>query len=286
MTSSLRQLAGIILRHEPSLRFTILEVGAAPLVNMTEPFHIFVELFTGSKILAFELDTDLCERMNNRAKPGIHYYPVALGAREESRPLYETVNPICCSLYKPNEALMSYYNNMMELAALKSVSMIDTVSLDYFMRNYTIDQVDFIKIDVQGAELDVFRGGKETLKNVVGIVCEVEFIPNYIGQPLFGDVCSFLSEQGFMFHKFLGLQGRALKPVILQDNPNFPSQHIWSDAVFMRDIPTLSSLSPEQLLKMALIGLIYGSPDVTYHCLDQYDKGKGTQLGKRFIEIQ
>ena len=63
--------------------------------------------------------------------------------------------------------------------------------------------VDFIKIDIQGAELDVFKGGVDTLKDVVAIVSEVEFIPHYIDQPLFGDVCSFLTEKGFMFHKFL-----------------------------------------------------------------------------------
>ena len=39
--------------------------------------------------------------------------------------------------------------------------------------------IDFIKIDVQGGELDVFKGGSKTLKNVLKIVCEVEFIQHY-----------------------------------------------------------------------------------------------------------
>ena len=36
------------------------------------------------------------------------------------------------------------------------------------------------------------------------IVSEVEFVEQYINQPLFGDVSSFLKKQDFMLHKFLG----------------------------------------------------------------------------------
>ena len=44
---------------------------------------------------------------------------------------------------------------------------------------YKIDCIDFIKIDVQGAELDVFKGGKKALENVLKIICEMEFVPLY-----------------------------------------------------------------------------------------------------------
>ena len=63
-----------------------------------------------------------------------------------------------------------------------------------------------------------------------------EFLPIYNEQPLFGDVCTFLSSKNIMFHKFLGLSGRSLKPVILKNNINFPTQHMWSDAVFIKNI--------------------------------------------------
>ena len=53
-------------------------------------------------------------------------------------------------------------------------------------------------------------GGVGTLTDVVAIASEVEFIPLYIDQPLFGDVCAFLAKHDFMFHKFLGLCGRFL----------------------------------------------------------------------------
>ena len=82
----------------------------------------------------------------------------------------------------------------MEVAYLKQETEIDTITLDYFIEQNNIGKIDFVKIDVQGAELDIFQGGFNTLKNVLKIVTEVEFIHHYIDQPLFGDVCKFLEK--------------------------------------------------------------------------------------------
>ena len=145
---------------------------------------------------------------------------------------------MCSSLYEPNEELISLYNNF-EVAYLKSKSIIETISLDEFLNKNSIKSLDFIKIDVQGAALDVFKGGTKALKDVLKIVCEVEFIPIYKDQPLFGDVCKFLNDYDLMFNKFLGLAGRCLKPITLNNNPNIPSQHFWSDAIFIRHVQNI-----------------------------------------------
>jgi len=185
-------------------------------------------------------------------------------------------------MYEPNKPLISLYNNF-EVAYLKRKTEIDTVCLDYFVQVNGISGVDFIKIDIQGAELDVFRGGPKVLKNVLALVCEVEFIPHYIQQPPFGDVCQFLHEHKLMFHKFLGLAGRALKPIVLDNNPNLPSQHIWSDAMYIRHVLAVQHLSDQQLLKLSVLATVYGSPDLSYYCLAHYDKRNGTTLALQFL---
>ena len=92
----------------------------------------------------------------------------------------------------------------MEISFLKEESEIETIDLDTFVSENKIGNVDFLKIDVQGAELDIFKGASKTLKNSLFIISEVEFLKIYENQPLFGDVSNFLSDNDFMFHKFFG----------------------------------------------------------------------------------
>jgi FkbM family methyltransferase len=275
-------LIRIIADTVKSLQFTIIEIGALPL-GEKEGFHFLLEAFSGSRIIAFEVDSELCEKLNKEAPDGLKYYPMALGRTEETRRFYQTVHPMCGSLYKPNEKLLGRYNNL-EVAMLKSVDSLDTVSLDYFVSHHDIGFVDFIKIDIQGAELEVFEGGVSTLKNTLAIVSEVEFVPLYENQPLFGDVCAFLAEKGIGFHKFLGLAGRTLKPIILQNDPNFTTQHLWSDALFLRDIAHLRRLPSRQLLKYAVITSLYNSLDVALFSVLEYDKREKTHITEKYLE--
>ena len=285
MKDTTKELADLILRHESSIKFTILEIGAAPLGGAEARFHQLIDLFPGSQILAFEVDKTLCEDLNKKARPGITFFPIALGRSEETRAFYETRKPMCSSLYKPNEKLISLYNNF-QMAHLESVREIDTVSLDHFAKENKISPVDFIKIDVQGAELDIFQGARKTLRDVLAIVTEVEFIPHYIDQPLFGDVCSFLAKENFMFHKFLELAGRSLSPIVVEkNNPNKATQHIWSDAIFIRDIFKIPELMPDKLLKLGMLAFLYHSPDLTYYCFHHYDTKNGTDLKGSFLKL-
>lgn len=280
----IRSVAEIIKQVEGTPTFTIFEIGALPLEGQAEPFYQLLDIFPGSQIVSFEVDGNLCEQLNKKASPGHKYHPVALGRNQEKCTFYETNHPMCSSLYKPNEELLGKYNNL-EVAMLKAVSSMNTVSLDYFTKENDFESVDFIKIDIQGAELDVFQGGIETLKEVVAIVSEVEFIPLYADQPLFGDVCSFLAENDIMFHKFLGMAGRALKPIVINNNPNLSSQHMWSDAVFIKDIFKIPHLSSLKLLKLGLIAFIYGSFDVTFHCFKCYDDNNGTNIHQELLDL-
>jgi FkbM family methyltransferase len=282
MTDVLASLAQLVRTAEPSLRFTMLEVGAVPLDGVPEPFHRLRDLFPGSRIIAFEVDPELCRSLNDQAPPGHHYYATALGRRAETRPFYQTQHPMCASLYRPNEPLISLYQNF-EVAYLVSETTIETVSLDEFVQVHDIGDVDFIKIDIQGAELDVFEGGSLTLSATLAIVSEVEFVPHYVDQPLFGDVCRCLSGNGLMFHKFLGVGGRSLRPIVLNNDPNFASQHIWSDAVFVRHVQHIAELGSTQKLKLAVLACVYGSPDFTYYCLSQYDQQHGTRLAATWL---
>ncbi len=276
------RLMTLVRQIEPELAFTMLEIGALPLKNNAEPFYHLCEFFPQSRIIGFEVDAPLCAQMNQETPPQFEYYATALGKTDGEAPFYVTEKPMCCSLYRPNEALLSKYNAL-EACALKQEIRVQTASLDRFVAEHQINDIDFIKIDIQGAELDVFEGGSGALKNVVCIVSEVEFIPVYQNQPLFGDVCAYLDKQDLMFHKFLGVSGRALKPMVIQNNPNIATQHMWADAVFIRHIAKLDQLEPRKLLKLAVYGYMYNSPDLSFHCFEQYDRRLGTNTAELFV---
>ncbi len=55
----------------------------------------------------------------------------------------------------------------------------------------------FLKIDVQGAEWSVLDGGQETLKRVVGIMCECSFTPLYAGEAPWLDLIQRIEGMGF-----------------------------------------------------------------------------------------
>ena len=283
-SKKLEKFLEVIEKSNETLKFEIVEIGAHPYGTQKEPFHILLDFFPDSKIHAFEVDKNECDKLNELTKEGLRFHPYALGDKEEKRKFYQTNHPMCSSLYEPNEKLLRLYNNL-DVAYLKKITEIKTITLDSFIIKEKIDSIDFIKIDIQGAELDVFRGAEKSLKDVLTIISEVEFLPIYNEQPLFGDVCSFLSSKDILFHKFLGMSGRSLIPVILQNDVNFPTQHLWSDAVFIKNILKIQELKNSQLLKLAIFSYLYNSPDLSYFCLFNYDKNNKTNLAELFKKI-
>ena len=55
----------------------------------------------------------------------------------------------------------------------------------------------FLKIDVQGAEIEVLKGGQETLNRSAAIQLEVPFVRYNEGAPNFSELISFMDNAGF-----------------------------------------------------------------------------------------
>ena len=62
-------------------------------------------------------------------------------------------------------------------------------------------EIDFIHLEVQGAELQVLKGAGELLKNTKAVWMEVEAVPLYLNQPLKQDVETFMKNKGFILLK-------------------------------------------------------------------------------------
>lgn len=222
-----------------------------------------------ARVVGFEPVDAECAKLNAMGLKGHRYLPYFVGDGTE-RTFYLTNDSMTSSLYKPNENLVKRFNNLLELMTTVSTSKVQTRRLDDIPE---ITGVDYIKCDVQGAELDVLKGAMGHLPNVTVVDVEVEFVPLYEGQPLFADVDTFMRSQGFLLHTLQGPMGRAFKPVVVYNDINrHLRQALWADAVYVRDFTRLHELTAEQLLKMAVIlHEVYMSADLVQVCLYQYD---------------
>jgi len=61
---------------------------------------------------------------------------------------------------------------------------------------------DFLKLDVQGFELEVLSGGSESLQSTQFVLLEVSLIPYNLGAPLLPDVLQFMWAKGFTLMDF------------------------------------------------------------------------------------
>lgn len=74
---------------------------------------------------------------------------------------------------------------------------VDAVTLDGTAADLGLDARSLLKLDVQGAELDVLRGGDDTLQRFRWIYLEMSFVELYEGQPLATDLIAHLRSRGF-----------------------------------------------------------------------------------------
>jgi FkbM family methyltransferase len=70
--------------------------------------------------------------------------------------------------------------------------------------NFFADEmIDLVKIDVQGAELDILNGGKKTIKRSKYLLLEVSTLQYNIGAPLMDQVVNKLKEYEFVIEDIL-----------------------------------------------------------------------------------
>ncbi|MDB5280360.1 MAG: noeI [Ferruginibacter sp.] len=74
---------------------------------------------------------------------------------------------------------------------------VTTETLENFINDRKIASVDFVHMDVQGAELKVLAGAGKSIKKIKAIWLEVSDLPLYKDQPLRNDVQKFMKENGF-----------------------------------------------------------------------------------------
>ncbi len=192
------------------------------------------------RLIGFEPDVEECERLNQEASTKEkRYFPIALHQSRGKWPFYVTAYPASSGFYRPDMKFWKRFPDERNLAVTGIVE-IDTIDLDTFAVENCIGPIDFIKLDVEGAELEVLKGAKRTLeKSVFGLSVEVVFLPVHENQATFRDIDSFLQPLGFVLYDLtLNRKTRkALSPYLFSQIPRSSErgQLIWGQAVYLRD---------------------------------------------------
>ena len=238
------------------------------------------------QIVGFEPDTVECQRLRDhyRDRPWVRIVPHALGASRRDATLYITREPACSSVYRPIDDVVDRHPRL-EPQRLVRDEAIELVTMDDWCAENSFEDIDVIKLDTQGSELDVLRGAKQTLETASVVQTEVEFNPMYDGQPLFGDVDRFLRERGFVLWHLDNLSHHrqhgtrvGLRPasnIYDFDASRFThrsGQLFWADAVFVRAEMATSRQTTnwDTALRRACLASALGLADLAGLALDTH----------------
>jgi FkbM family methyltransferase len=173
---------------------TIIDVGA----NTGQFAHMIAKVCPGSKIFSFEPLEDCFQSLQNTLKtiPGSKGFNLALGECSGSTVINR-------SNFSPSSSLLvmtDLHKRDWPHSAEHIRETIQIAKLDDIMASFPIVSELLVKIDVQGYEANVIKGGKKTISRASFVVVEVSFEELYKGQPLFDEIYVLMRNLGFMYH--------------------------------------------------------------------------------------
>ena len=99
--------------------------------------------------------------------------------------------------YTLNETGDSYLPELAKIYRPEDQRQIDSITLNQFMERENLHQPDLIKIDTQGSELDIIRGGLPVFINSKVIICEVPLVEYNSGAPFLNEYLEMFNNLGF-----------------------------------------------------------------------------------------
>lgn len=178
-------------------KINFIDVGGA--VNL-QPHHN--KLIGNAIFYVFEPDVrsynSLVETVSRYSHPEDFFYiNKALSGKDGKRTLYLSNVPTGTSILKLDTESLLYSEKNDYFFPMKEME-IDTFSLSSILKERKLPYFDAIKLDVQGAELEIIKGiDSAMLEDVNLIELEIGFHNIYLEQTDFSDVCAYMKENGF-----------------------------------------------------------------------------------------
>lgn len=146
------------------------------IIHAFEPFKAFQEAFW----------------QQNPEKEQIHLHELALAEQEGEADFFLNVNNDTNSLLES----ITIGASSDKLCANVGVQKVRTLTLDKYCAEREVDQIDILKLDTQGTELSILKGGEGMLQaQKIGLIyTEAYFKPQYKEQPMLYDIANYLKQ--------------------------------------------------------------------------------------------
>jgi FkbM family methyltransferase len=199
----------------------LLDVGA----NVGEWSIAACEKLPGARVHAFEIAPATAAILAENAAPlgaRLAIHPIGLGEREGKITLFASS--------ESNTASSTIREAIEVSAEAHGITTIEEVAArvttgDRFLREAGIEHVDFLKIDVEGAEFSVLRGFSEAFSRDAIDIVQFEYgLINLRTRDFLEDYYKFFAERGFVVGKLFP-EGVAFKEYAIEDEdfagPNY-----------------------------------------------------------------
>jgi FkbM family methyltransferase len=243
------------------------------------------------KVYAFEPDEAECERLTREAKDtdrDVQFFPVGLWGHKGTLSFECNKTGGGSSFLHQNRRVTDRwkFENPQDAVRASDIffpvqeSPIAVASLESWSRENNVPGVDFIKLNVQGGELEILRGAGALLDGSLGLLVEVAFVESYENRPFFSDIDPFLRDRGFSFFDLLAHHyvGRASAPIVAQHLRSAKpalgqlisswGQLIEGHALYLRDpIAGPGQDPPGRIIKLICIAEIFGQVEYAFELL-------------------
>jgi len=176
----------------------IYDVGA----NVGQTLQEYKAIFPDSRVFSFEPFPESFHMLEQVADnfENSRVFPLAMAEHEGERDFYINTHFHATNSLLPRPASGQRYYP--EEAVLEDKITVKVDTIDHFSQQENIEQIDVLKMDIQGGELAALHGAKLVLEtqSVKLVVTEVMFVPHYEGGALFDEIHDFLKKCGYSLY--------------------------------------------------------------------------------------
>lgn len=205
------------------------------------------------------------------------------GANDPARAFYVTRGPGGSSFFRMDPKWTAR-TSPADYAELLSEETLQVRTLSDVIEKNEAPKPNFLKLDIQGAELEVLEALKpEHRSEVDGLICEIEFVPLYENQPLFEDVHALMREYGLTI--FDMRTHRMYRPVdgkpfewfkkhkgYARASTQLNARLVAGDALYFRDFEDRPPQTLDELKRIALLLTIHNFFDQAWIAIDNAER--------------